>query len=88
MQLGSFGDQVEGSFMNLSAVLREREIPSRQIVRLNLYATALANRDLNLIRTIRDRWIDAEHPPASTLIGVDALALPHLEFEVDAVCVA
>jgi 2-iminobutanoate/2-iminopropanoate deaminase len=42
---------------------------------------------LQVIRSVRDRFIDLEKPPASTLIGVAALALPTFLVEVDAIAV-
>ncbi|ENO84589.1 RidA family protein [Thauera linaloolentis] len=42
---------------------------------------------LPLIRGVRDRYIDVGRPPASALIGVDALFHPDVLVEVDAVAV-
>ncbi|WP_280116282.1 Rid family hydrolase [Leucobacter coleopterorum] len=84
---GTFEEQVDTAFARLHGILDNLGASSRDLLRLNLYATKLPSRDLSTLRRIRDRWVDAEHLPASTLIGVEALALPGLEFEVDAVCV-
>ena len=42
---------------------------------------------LKMIRGVRDRYINLEKPPASTLLGVAALAFPGLLVEVEAVAV-
>jgi enamine deaminase RidA (YjgF/YER057c/UK114 family) len=40
-----------------------------------------------IIREVRPRYFAAEHPPASTLVAVTALARPELLVEVEAVAV-
>jgi enamine deaminase RidA (YjgF/YER057c/UK114 family) len=42
---------------------------------------------LPVFRSVRDRFINLQRPPASTLIGVAALALPGLLVEIDAIAV-
>ena len=53
------------------------------VVRLNYYLTDI--HDLPAVRVIRDEFISADHPPASTAVQVVALALPGLHrYEIDA----
>jgi enamine deaminase RidA (YjgF/YER057c/UK114 family) len=38
-----------------------------------------------IIREVRNRYFSAEHPPASTLVGVTALARDDFMIEIEAV---
>jgi enamine deaminase RidA (YjgF/YER057c/UK114 family) len=37
-----------------------------------------------IIREVRSRYVSAEHPPASTLVGVSALVGPDWLIEIEA----
>jgi len=39
------------------------------------------------IREVRSRYVSAEHPPASTLVGVSALVGPDWLIEIEATAV-
>jgi enamine deaminase RidA (YjgF/YER057c/UK114 family) len=43
--------------------------------------------DRATITALRQRYLPAENPPASTLVGVQALARPDLLVEIEAVAV-
>ena len=81
-----FAEQVERSFANLGAALAAVELDFRHVARLGTY---IVDHDQNkleaLVRVISRIWGD--QPPSQTLIGVAALALPDMLFEVDAVAV-
>jgi len=55
--------------------------------RLTYYIVNYQLGHLQAIRSVRDRFINLEKPPASTLIGVATLALPNFLVEVDAIAV-
>ena len=40
-----------------------------------------------LIAEVRLRYVSREHPPASTLVGVQALAMPGMLVEVEVIAV-
>jgi enamine deaminase RidA (YjgF/YER057c/UK114 family) len=42
---------------------------------------------LSIVRGVRDEIFDVDPPPASTLLGVQRLAVPDLLIEVDAIAV-
>jgi enamine deaminase RidA (YjgF/YER057c/UK114 family) len=52
-------------------------------VKLNVYVLDVAR--LPEYREVRDRYIDVEHPPASTAVQVTALFRPEFLIEVEAV---
>ena len=56
------------------------------VVKLNFYLLDASK--LQLVRDIRDTYVNREHPPASTLIVVKQLFRPELLVEVDAIAVA
>jgi 2-iminobutanoate/2-iminopropanoate deaminase len=43
--------------------------------------------DRSALVAVRNRYINPENPPASTLIGVQSLALPELMIEIEAMAV-
>ena len=82
---GNIPDDTVGQFRiamdNLDAVLRAAGGRPEQIVKVTIYLTDVADRQsINPIR--QNYW--GEHRPASTLVGVSALALPALKVEIEA----
>ena len=66
---------------NLDQVLRAAGGRPEHIVKVTLYLTDVEDRQrINPIR--QEYW--GEHRPASTLVGVAALALPGLKIEIEA----
>jgi enamine deaminase RidA (YjgF/YER057c/UK114 family) len=81
-----FAEQVERSFANLGAALAAVGLDFRHVARLGTYIVDHDPEKLEeLLRVVSRIWGD--EPPAQTLIGVAALALPDMLFEVDAVAV-
>ncbi|ULH16773.1 RidA family protein [Deinococcus sp. KNUC1210] len=81
-----FEAQARQVFENLGRALRAAEMDFSHIVKFGIYLTDMAN--LAAMRRVRDEFIDAAQPPASTLVQVAALGHPQWLFEVDAVAVA
>ena len=80
---GNLGAQAEQVFENLRRGLAARGLRFANVVKLNFYvidATHLAT-----IRAVRDRYVDADAPPASSLVEVPRLFRPDVLIEVDAV---
>ncbi len=84
----SFADQVDAAFAALDAALQRAGTDLTRLVRITIYVTDLPGRDLSLIREIRDRWVDVAKPPASSLVGIAALAFPDIAVEVEAIALA
>lgn len=72
-------------FANLKARLDEAGASFNDVVKLNFYL--LDAGDLQLVRDVRDTYVNREHPPASTLVVVKQLVRAELMVEVDAIAV-
>lgn len=79
-----FATQVRQVFENLRAVLEQAEMDLEAIVKLTVYLT-----DMNRLREytqLKAEFITGRQP-ASTAIGVSALARPEMMVEVEAIAV-
>ncbi len=85
---GDFKAQAEQVFLNLSAVLKGSGSSFSEVVKLNMYVVGLTLEKRAQLREVRDRFINTAQPPASTLAGVQALALPDYLVEIEAVACA
>ena len=54
------------------------------LVKLNYYVVDLNRDKLLALREARDSIADKQHPPASTLAGVQSLFRPDVQVEIDA----
>lgn len=77
--------QTEQVFENIKANLAAAGATFQDVVKLNWYIRDLKPEYLPVIREVRDRYVNKEHPPASTLVGVSALFREGYMLEVEAV---
>jgi enamine deaminase RidA (YjgF/YER057c/UK114 family) len=84
---GDFRAQVERTFDNLKAALAAAGATFRDVVKVTYYVVGLTPDRLAAVREVRRLHLDATHPPASTLVGVAALAVPDWLVEIEAVAV-
>jgi enamine deaminase RidA (YjgF/YER057c/UK114 family) len=82
---GDFRAQAEQTFVNLKNALAAVGADFTHVVKLNNYFTAIAH--LGVFREVRDRFVDASAPPASTAVAISALARPGALIEVEAIAV-
>ena len=83
---GNFEAQVEQVYTNVKLALEAAGATMADIVKLNTYLVAeVSQYDLPKMRTIRDRYLNKEKPPASTLVVVTRLARPGWLIEIEAV---
>jgi enamine deaminase RidA (YjgF/YER057c/UK114 family) len=83
---GNFEAQVEQVFKNVKLALEAAGATMADIVKLNTYLVAeVSQDDLPKMRAIRDRYLNKEKPPASTLVVVSRLARPGWLIEIEAV---
>ena len=83
---GNFEAQVEQVFKNVKLALEAAGAGMADIVKLNTYLVAeVSQDDLPKMRAIRDRYLNKEKPPASTLVVVSRLARPGWLIEIEAV---
>ena len=81
---GDFRAQAIQAFENLKAALAAVGAGFDDVVKLNNYLVDIAS-NLSIYREVRDRYVNTAQPPASTTVGVPALARADALFEVEAV---
>jgi enamine deaminase RidA (YjgF/YER057c/UK114 family) len=84
--LGDFKAQTTQAFENLKAALAAVGADFEHLVKINNYVVDI-ERNMAAFREVRDRYLAASALPASTTIGVPALARPGGLFEIEAVAV-
>jgi enamine deaminase RidA (YjgF/YER057c/UK114 family) len=81
---GDFPAQVAQAFENLKAALASVGATFADVVKLNNYLVDI-RKNIPAFREVRDKYLNTASPPASTTIGVPALAREDALFEVEAV---
>ena len=79
-----FAGQAQQAFANLQAALTAAGAKPENLVKLNYYVVGLNHEKLLAIREARDKFVNREHPPASTLAGVQALFRDDVQIEIEA----
>jgi reactive intermediate/imine deaminase len=74
--------QITQVFENLAAALAAAGTTMERVVKLTVFLTDLG--DLAEFRRIRDQYVSAERPPASSLVQVSGLVNPAFRVEVEA----
>ena len=83
---GDFEAQAEQVFKNLKIAVEAAGGAMTDIVKLNVYLVAeVGQAEVPKLRAIRDRYVNKEKPPASTLVVVTRLARPGWLVEIEAV---
>jgi enamine deaminase RidA (YjgF/YER057c/UK114 family) len=83
---GDFRAQATQAFENLKAALAAVGATFNDVVKLNNYLVDISA-NLGAYREVRDKYVNVSQPPASTTIGVPALARPDALYEVEAVVI-
>jgi len=84
---GDLKTQVDQAFRNVKLALDAAGATFRDVVKTNLYVVGLQPEHVPIIREVRSRYVSADHPPVSTLVGVSALVGPDWLIEIEAVAV-
>ncbi len=82
---GDLSAQARQAFDNLAVALEAAGAKPDDVTKMNIYVVNLKESDRTAIGEARNRTFSKERPPASTLIGVTALALAGLMIEVEAI---
>ena len=82
---GDFRAQAEQTFENLKAALAASGASFDNVVKLNSYFVDI--NQLPVFREVRDKYINAAHPPASTAVEVRRLVREEWLLEVEAIAV-
>ncbi|MBN9473526.1 MAG: hypothetical protein ABS43_23095 [Bordetella sp. SCN 67-23] len=80
---GDLAAQTRQVFENLATALEAAGSALTYAVKLNYFVRDLTEEAVATIRRVRAPYLDAGQPPASTLVGVAALAKPDLLLEVE-----
>jgi 2-iminobutanoate/2-iminopropanoate deaminase len=83
--VGNFDAQAEQAFRNLARVLEAGGSSLERVVKVTIFLTDMTN--FGKIVELRRRWFTSPYP-ADTIVEVRSLALPELEFEIEAIAVA
>lgn len=84
---GDLKRQTEQTFENLRLALEAAGATWKDVVATRLYVVNLKPEHVPMIREVRSRYVSAEHPPASTLVGVAALVGADWLIEIEATAV-
>lgn len=84
---GDFRAQVTKALENLKIALTTAGATLDDLVKVNYYVVNLKPDQVPVIRDVRSKYFSAEHPPASTLVGVTALVREDFLIEIEAVAV-
>ena len=83
---GNLEAQAEQVFKNLKIAIEAAGGTMADIVKMNIYLVAEVGQDeVPKMRAIRDRYVNKEKPPASTLVVVTRLARPGWLLEIEAI---
>ena len=83
---GDFRAQCMQAFDNMTLALTAAGAAWRDVVKINNFLVDI-QANMAAFREVRDRYLNKAAPPASTTIGVPALARPGGLFEIEAIAV-
>lgn len=82
---GDLRTQTTQVYENLGKCLKSVDATFADIVKMNTYVVNLKPEDLAIVREVRRSYLNMENPPASTLVGVTALANPDFLIEIEVI---
>ncbi len=83
---GDFRAQCKQAFENMGLALKAAGATWSDVVKINNYLIDI-EANIGTFREVRDTFLNKKAPPASTTIGVPALARPGGLFEIEAIAV-
>lgn len=84
---GDLRVQTEQALLNMKNALAAAGATFDNVVKINWYVKNFHADQLPIIREIRARYLNQDHPPANTLAGVAELYPPEALIEVEAIAV-
>lgn len=84
---GDLRAQLVQTFENLKAALAAAGATFNDVVKSNLYVVGLKPEQVPIIREVRSQYFSVQHPPASTLVGVEKLVGPDWLIEIEVIAV-
>ncbi len=77
-------EQMRGALSAIQDLLASERATYADLVKINTYIVDYQPVDLDVFRRVRQEVFGSNITPASTLVGVSALALPEWKIEIDA----
>ena len=84
---GDLAAQTRQVFENIRLILDDAGGSFNDVVKITQYVVGLKPEHRAIITEVRNRYLNQTHPPASTMVGVDALVVEGLLIEVEAIAV-
>ena len=85
---GDLAKQAEQVFQNLQACLASAGATFADVTKMTTFIVGYqAARDRAVLGAVRQKYLTSANPPASTLLGVQALASPDIMIEIEATAV-
>lgn len=85
---GDLAAQAEQVFHNIDTALKGAGATFADVVKITSFVVGYKPEHRTLMHQVRSRYVSKENPPASTLLGVQALAIADYLIEVEAIAVA
>ena len=85
---GDLAAQAERVFHNIDMALKGAGATFADVVKINTYIVGYKPEYRSVMHQVRSKYVSKDSPPASTMVGVQALALADYLIEVEAVAVA
>jgi enamine deaminase RidA (YjgF/YER057c/UK114 family) len=85
---GDLGAQAEQVFRNLDTALKGAGAEFSDVVKITTYVVGYRPELRPLMHQVRAKYVSKENPPASTLVGVQSLAIADYLIEVEAIAVS
>ena|SRR5581483_2183898 len=83
---GDFRAQCVQAFENMTLALKAAGARWSDVVKINNFLIDI-EANIGTFREVRDRYLNTKAPPASTTVGIPALARPGGLFEIEAIAV-
>ena len=84
---GDLKAQTQQTYENIKIALTAVGATFRDVVKMNTYVVGLKPEHVSMLREVRSRYVVADKPPASTLVGVAALVGADWLIEIEAIAV-
>lgn len=85
---GDLAAQAEQAFRNVETALKGAGATFADVVKITTFVVGFRPEHRAVMHGVRSKYVSKENPPASTLLGVQALAVADYLIEVEAIAVA
>ena len=83
--VGDLQAQAHQAFKNVDSVLAAAGSNFSRVIKLTIYVVNYQPEQRQMVMDAASQFVDSQHLPASTLLGVQSLARPDLLIEVEAI---